>query len=268
MATKYELFTNIRMVRGLAVIALTAGLLIGALIIFETKTVLAATSTSSTLLSVDAANLAPEEKLAKAKDDLTKALDLSLKKVDSLKGRLNELNFPELSQEEKLKNEALEDLQAYADYYNKAKEDLEKKTSLEEVKDLAKDVKEHRDTTYTPGVEKIVRFILVFYNEQVLGVANDRLGKIEADVKKLDKLGVIKESDFRGKLDEAGRLLEEAHELQGGAKKIILSATSTDLTKEKEPSAKDMIEKSLNNVKKVYDIFLELNQAVKKAFGL
>ncbi|MBI2594960.1 MAG: hypothetical protein HYW38_01725 [Candidatus Colwellbacteria bacterium] len=256
------------MVRELAVMALAVGLLIGALVVFEAKTVLAATSTSSTLLSVDAANLAPEDKLAKAKEDLTKALDLSLKKVDSLKGRLNELNFPELSREAELKNEALRDLDTYADYYNKAKENLEKTDSLEGVKELAKDVKEYRDATYTPGVEKIVRFILVFYNEEVLGVANDRLGKIEADVKKLDKLGVIKESDFRGKLDEAGNLLGEAAKLQGEAKKIILSATSTDAVKEKKMSARDMIEKSLNNVKTVYDIFLELNQSVKKALGL
>ncbi|MDP2650583.1 MAG: hypothetical protein Q8P04_00590 [bacterium] len=228
-----------------------------------------AVSPSSTVVSADSGtSLAPEEKLAKAKEDLTKALDLSLKKVDGLKSRLNKLNFPESSREEELKNEALRNLDAYTGYYNEAKEDLEKKGSLEEVKDLAKDVKEHRDTIYTPGVEEIVRFVLVFYNEGVLGTANDRLGKIETDVKKLDKLGVIKEGDFRGKLDEAGKLLQEAADLQGKAKEIILSATSTDLVKEKKPSAKNMIEDSLNNVKTVYDIFLELNQVVKKSLGL
>lgn len=232
-----------------------------------------ATSPSSTVISpVIAADSSPasvpEEKSVKAKEDLTKALDLSLKKVSGLKSRLNELNFPESSREEELKSEALRDLDAYTDYYSKAKEDLEKKDSLEEVKDLAKDVKEHRDAIYTPGVEEIVRFVLVFYNEEVLGIANDRLGKIETDVKKLDKLGVIKEDDFRGKLDEAHKLLQEATNLQGEAKEIILSATSTDLAEEEKPSAKDMIENSLNNVKDVYAIFLELNQAVKKALGL
>ncbi len=224
---------------------------------------------SSTVVSAETnASLAPEEKLTKAKEDLTKALDLSLKKVNGLKSRLNELNFPELSREEELKNEALKNLDDYADYYNKAKEDLEKKNSLEEVKDLAKNVKEYRDTIYTPGVEEIVRFVLVFYNEEVLGIANDRLSKIETDVKKLDKLGVIKEADFRSKLDEADKLLQKAHNLQGEAKEIILSATSTDLVKEKKSSAKDMIENSLNNVKNVYIIFLELNQTVKKSLGL
>ncbi len=224
---------------------------------------------SSTIVSAEtSASLAPEEKLSKAKEDLTKALDLSLKKVDSLRSRLDELNFPELSREEELKNEALSNLDAYTDYYGKAKEDLEKKNSLEEVKNLAKDVKEHRDTIYTPGVEEIVRFVLVFYNEDVLGTANDRLSKIETDVKKLDKLGVIKEANFRGKLDDADKLLQKAATLQGGAKEIILSATSTDLMKERKPSAKEMIENSLNNIKSVYTIFLELNQAVKKALGL
>lgn len=228
-----------------------------------------AVSPSSTVVSVDSgASLAPEEKLAKAKEDLAKALDLSLKKVDGLRSRLNELNFPESSREEELKNEALRNLDAYTGYYNEAKENLEKKDSLEEVKDMAKDVKEHRDAIYTPGVEEIVRFILVFYNEEVLGTANDRLSKIETDVKKLDKLGVIKEDDFRGKLDEADKLLQEAADLQGKAKEIILSATSADLVKKEKPSAKDMIEDSLNNVKTVYDIFLELNQIVKKSLGL
>ena len=242
---------------------------IGALIIFTQPA--SAATTSSTLLSADAnaEELAPEEKLGKAKEDLTKALVLSLKKVDSLKGRLNELNFPALSREEELKNEALHDLDEYAAYYNKTKGDLEKKDNLDEVKGLAKEVKEYRDTTYTPGVEKIIRFILVFYNEDVLGVANDRLGKIEADVKKLDKLGVVEGGAFRGKLDEATNLLKEAAKLQGEAKKIILgTASSTDSEREKKLSTKDMIEKSLNNVKTVYDIFLELNQNVKKALGL
>ena len=247
--------------------ALTAGFLIGTLVFFGTKTVLAVTHTSSTLLSVDSASLAPEEKLAKAKEDLVMALDLSLKKVESLKSRLNELNFPEDSREQALKNEALSDLDTYAEYYLNAKENLDKKESLDEVKDLAKEIKEYRDITYTSGVEKIVGFILVFYNEEVLGVANDRFSKIGADIKKLDKLGVVSEGDFQEKLDEVSNLLKEAADLQGGAKKIIL-ATSTDPGKSKEPSAKDMIEKSLNNVKAVYGIFLELNQSVKKALGI
>ncbi len=242
--------------------------LIGALVVISPSAL--AETPSSTLITADTnTELAPEEKLSKAKDDLTKALDLSLKKVDSLKGRLNELNFPALSREEDLKKDALKDLDEYAAYYKKTKTSLEKEDTLDAVKDLAKEVKEYRDTTYTPGVEKIIRFILIFYNEEVLGVANDRLGKIEADVKKLDKLGVIKEGDFRGKLDEAIGLLKEAADLQGDAKKIILgTASSTDSEKEKKLSTKDMIEKSLNNVKTVYDIFLELNQNVKKALGL
>ncbi len=259
--------------KGLAGIALATGLLTGALVMFETKTASAATgtSTSSTLLTatVDTnASLAPEEKLAKAKEDLTKALNLSLKKVEGLKGRLNELNFPELSREDTLKQDALKELGEYTKHYNEAKADLEKSASIEEVKELAKDVKEYRDTFYTPGMEKIVRFVLVFYNEEILGVANDRLDKIEADVKKLDKLGVIKESDFQGRLEEANSLLKESSNLQGEAKKITLSATSTGSTEESDSSSKDMVEKSLNNVKAAYNIFIELNQSVKKALGL
>lgn len=245
--------------------------LTGAFVSFNVGTA-RAESTSSTLLSVDllsvdSASLAPEEKLAKAKEDLVRALDLSLKKVESLKSRLNELNFPEDSREQALKNGALGNLDTYAEYYLNAKENLDKKGSLDEVKDLAKEIKEYRDTTYTPGVERTVRFILVFYNEEVLGVANDRFSKIGADIKKLDKLGVVSEGDFREKLDEVTSLLKEAADLQGEAKKIIL-ATSTDPGKSEEPSAKDMIEKSLNNVKTVYGIFLELNQLVKEALGI
>ncbi len=236
---------------------------------FGIKVAMAADAPSSTLVSVDSANLAPEEKLAKAKEDLTKALDLSLKKVESLKTRLNELNFPPESREQELKTQALKELDDYARYYNETKGHLDKATSLDEVKELARQVKEYRDTTYTSGVEKIVKFISVFYNEEILGVANDRRDKIEGDIKKLDKFGVIKEGDFRKKLDETGKLLKEAAELQGDAKQMILSATSTTATtKNKGSSTKEMIEQSFNNVKTVYGIFLELNQEVKKALGL
>ncbi len=250
-------------------IILAAGIaapLLGAFVF--TANVAAAQSSSSTLAADAPLPLTPEEKLAKAKEDLNKALDLSLKKVGSLKGRLNDLNFPELSDEAGLKKEALQNLDSYADYYNTAKHGLEGKNNLDEVKELAREIKEYRDTTYTPGMERIVRFILVFYNEDVLGVANDRLSKIEADVKKLNKLGVIEVGDFRSKLDEANKLLLTAAKLQGGAKKIILTATSTRLTKEEGATAKDMIEESLTGIKTVYDIFLELNQSVKKTLGL
>lgn len=242
--------------------------LIGAFIGLEAKIALAAESPSSTLLSVDSANLAPEEKLNNAKEDLAKALELSLKKVESLRTRLNELNFPEKSREQELKTQALGDLDAYADYYKKAKEDLDKATTLDEVKELARQIKEYRESTYTPGVEQIVKFISVFYNEEVLGVANDRQNKIGADIKKLDKLGVIKEADFRKKLDETNKLLKEATELQGEAKKQILNATSTPPAKGNVSSTKELIETSLTNVKSVYGVFLELNQEVKKALGL
>lgn len=223
---------------------------------------------SSTPLAVDEDGLSPAERTSKAKDDLQKALDLSLKKVDSLRVKLNDLKFPEDSREEELRLTYLKDLNAYAQYYNGADKKLSQLETLDEIKDLARNVKEYRDTTYSPGGERVVRFILVFYNEEVLGIANDRYNKIEADIRKLEELEFIKKGVFNERMGNAKDLLAEAADLQRQAKEMALNSSSGILVKGKPVSVKDLLEKSLNNIKSVYGIFLDLNQATKKTLGL
>jgi len=212
-------------------------------------------------------NLSPEEKFAQAKNDLEKALTTSLKIVDNLKTRLNKLDFPEKSQEQKLKNTYLNNLEDYAAAYNSAAAKLAKAKNLDELKTIAKEVKDYRDQTYAPGAEKIIEFVLVFYNEEVIKIANSRQEKIQADLQKLEKLGLLEKNQFADQLKKTSDLLNEATTLQRQAKELILGPAEKPKNSS-QPSPKELIEQSLTDIKTVYGIFLELNKATKDALGL
>jgi len=238
-------------------------------------------------------NLSDAEKLTLAKDGLEKALSLALEKVTNLTNELNSREFDEESTENTLKSAYLEDLNSYATYYSESLEKSKSLEDLESVQNLAKEIKDYRDTTYGPGVERIVEFVLVFYSEDVINKANERLEKVSEDIGKLEGLGLIEKGTFDEKLEFMKTSLEEASRLRLIAKDIVVilpqeDTTSTsegllidteaeiatttnidgsEITTEEE-SAQSLLEQSLNDVKGVYEVFVEISRSVKETLGI
>lgn len=243
-----------------------------------------------TLLAIsDDETLTDEERFSKAKDGLVLALNLAKEKVAELTASLNEREFDEESRETDLRASFLVELQGYDVYYSEKLEAAGPLLALLEVQALALEVKTYRDEVYTPKVEDIVQFILVFYSEDVIGIATDRFTKISEDIDTLESLGLIKNGSFDEQMQSVESLLNEARDLTAVAKEFLLrapaendivaeaieepeveNATTTDDVEEviSEEEIVDPIEVSLNNVKTAYEVFLEISKSVKATLGI
>ncbi len=257
-------------------------------------------SSTSTVSSIDQSvlelgaakdddKLSPEEKVAKEIEARTKiigeALTLSFKEIGSLQDKLNQLpKFADKSAEKEMQ----EDFLAKLDNYNAFFEDEGKKLDdikanesdnnklNDELKDLAKEIKDYRDGIYSQTSQKVVEFTLVFYDENAVTVAKTRLNKVNADLRKLEKLGLIEKGYFKTPLDKASKLISGASDLQLQAKGLILnpadegeSETSQTSTKAiVKPKPRELIDKSLSQVKSAYDIFLKISKDVRRLLGI
>ena len=242
---------------------------------------------------ISLADLTDAEKFERAKEGLTTALSLALDKVAQLAGDLNNREFDEGTREAELRAIFIENLAAHQAYYSEILIKAEAVENLEAAQALAQEVKTYRDATYTPDIEGIVGFISVFYAEDVLRTAKERLDKVSLDIEKLETLGLIETDTFGEQISVIGALLTEAEDLRVQAKDIILAvpeATTTDgvlletvvlaptttgevnetptetLLPALEP--RTLLQTSLGNVKASYEIFLEISNAVKEKLGL
>lgn len=259
-----------------------------------------------TLLAIsEDETLTDEERFTKAKGGLVLALNLSIEKVAKLRTNLEERTYDDGSIENELKVLSISSLDGYDSYYSETLTTAEALTTLEEVQGLAQEVRIYRDEIYTPGIQEIVQFILIFYTDDVIGIANDRFGKISEDINTLESLGLIEEDRFLEETTQIESLLGEAHELNIQAKDIVLvlpdeelispdegleettttttildisdtdevsttteGATTDEEAPAEETEATNPLETSLNNVKLVYEIFLKISRDVKETLGL
>src|SRR3990172_8768644 len=238
-------------------------------------------------------SLTETERFEMAKDGLGKALVLALEKVAQLTSDLDNRQFDEGTRGAEVKALYLLDLVGYNTFYSEALATTPTLENLEAVQALAQKVKDYRDTTYTPGVENIVEFVLVFYSEDILKTATERFEKISADIEKLETLGLIDAGVFTEQINSINTLLTDAGDLRLQASEIILAvqpqeatttveaiASSTEaeidtlpLTAEtaevvEEVAPRMLLQTSLGNVKSAYELFLEISNSVKITLGL
>ncbi len=252
--------------------------------------------------------LLPQERLKKEiaarKNIITDALALSLQEISNLKDSLKELpQFPEDSREDALRQGFMADLDKFEDYYISKEEELSKTTffMLDAVKNFAKTIVDYRDTIYNPKTADIVDFTLLFYNEDAIATAKTRLSKIMTDIKKLEKLNILKVGYFQTSLNESTELLDESTALNLEARTLILGypakpteeASSASGSPEQEglsepapqkagdkeenallneaaalPEAGDLLIQSLGNIKSAYEIFVTIGKETQKILGI
>lgn len=231
--------------------------------------------------------LTPEEKLNRELDAriniLRDVTSLSLKEIDSQNEKLEKLSkFADKSREQELRQDFLANLDDYKTYFEDQSQKLDgliesltdnPQELNAQLKSLAKEIKDYRDTVYNPGTSKLIEFTLLYYNENVLGVAKTRLSKISGDIKKLEKLGLLERGSARAQLDKASRLISTAQDFHSQAKNLVLAnPLDIDLEKPKVTKPKntprELIEKSLVNIKAAYDIFLKVSKDTRRTLGI
>jgi hypothetical protein len=203
---------------------------------------------------------------------LNDILNLSTDEVANLKGKLTKLpDFDKGSLEYDLTSGYLNDLDAYGAYFDAEKQKTADAASLDDVRTLAAEIKAYRASEYSTKIQQIFTFTLLYYNEGVIKIAENRLEKVTSDVGKLERLGLIKPSSMHSQLDSAASLISEASKLQDKARSEILTGEATDVESDDvavPPSPRELLEKSLNEVKDAYGVFLQIGKDIRKTLGL
>lgn len=202
-------------------------------------------------------------KVLQAKDDMTKALNIAVERVDERKADLERLNFSEGSPEASLKVAFSQDLDASRTYYLEKLDVLATLTTLDEVKNLAQEIKTYREEIYAPEGQRIVTFISLYANEVDLGIAEERFGKIKTDLENLKALGLIDDAAIGDQVNLIDGLLRESTSSQDQAKELILAQSAEGSTE-----ANQLIQDTMARIKTVYDLYLGLSGEIRNKLGL
>ena len=236
----------------------------------------------------DESSTATKAKLEKRSriDTFREILKLSFIEIEEVKIRLNNLKNETLKKEEiGIKEEFLYGLDKYEAHVNNVEKSLEDGLALEELKILAKDLKNWRVNEYQPTLERIFDFLFIFQSKSLIATAKNRLDKISEDLAKIKKSGlpITKLQKLFNKaainIDEASILVNEAHKnfVSSSLKDLEMASDTEQILKESEtpttPTAKQApanvnsirinLQKALINIKTAYQTFFEMYSIAK-----
>lgn len=231
--------------------------------------------------------LSEEEDIAYRKKVVSDALALSFKEIESARAKLGSIKLDEESDLGKIKKAILDWLDTQEKYFREAEGKLSSEgLDLEGVKNLAKDIKAHRDESYNEDLGNALNFILSLETSKLADTASDRWDKIASDLQKIEKAGLIKKDLFAAEMAEAKKMIDGARALVGRsfaiAKDIYLPAPEEEsaaeeaqavsdtasVAAEEIPSARDLCEAAIVNLKSGYGEFVKISASVKKLLKL
>lgn len=235
-----------------------------------------------------------------------KVMELAGAELQNLNTTLNDLKIDNASEEMNQyiqeKTEFLKTISQFDAHNQDTKDKISKTKDITGLKSLAIEFKSWRENTYNPQAQIIVNFSLLLQQKTILDTANDRLDKIQQDVKKLENLGIDQINKLNSLLDKSKKDLNEANQSFEKAKTILdnyfNSATSTTATSTEEISndisnqgfaiatstgnatstanieingeqinisqLQILLENGFSKIKSVYETFLEMSSVVKK----
>lgn len=176
------------------------------------------------------------------KTAFNRILELSIEEVKNLKKKLEQFNNNQVY---------ISNLSGYQSHYELIRQQVNQNISLNELIDLAQKLKSWREINYHKQINKIANSILIFQNQTMLKVAENRLRKISRDSKAIKSLlKPIKWNEADTLLEEAGSLIKEARQINNDAQKQDDSKTEL------------LIKESTENIIRAYQNFIALGELV------
>lgn len=214
-----------------------------------------------------------QREIAIRREALAKILYLSKLEVQDLQVKLEGLGLDKIREQE-IKKQFIELLKTYEEYYQVLENKLQESLSLLELKELTKNLQEWRRGNYGQKVALIANFIMVFKEKASLEIADARLEKIMADLKKLESAKLIKRETLQSYLNAAIQQLSQAKLLNKKASDLLFSASLATFSTapaeigKKTEDAKQLIKESFYEIKSAYQSFLEISKRVKQQLSL
>ncbi len=222
------------------------------------------------------------------KQILRDVLETSQTEISDLKSKLTNLKLDN-SDWGSLRDNLINKLSDFQDHYNNIQDEINSTSSpltIDDVKSLARDLKDWRENTYSPELDKITSMILIFKSNDILNITQSRIDKISSDIEKLDKQHIIKTDSLKDYLSQASKHLQNAKTIIEKSKKLYFesmtvsnfqdnqdNATTTDTTAQSADTAnkqtdvqgmiRNMTKDSLKELKATYEIFFQMNDAIK-----
>jgi len=236
--------------------------------------------------------LSEEEDINYRKKVVSDAIALSFKEIESTRKKLSSIELDDESDSNKIRLLIIEWLDAQEKYFHEAEDKLSAKNlSLDDVKNIAREIKTYRDENYNNDLISALNFILALETSRLTNVSADRWNKISSDLAKIEGAGLIKKDQFLSEMTEAKKMIDGSRSLSDKALIIIKDLylppieedSEEDLTqeetekideapieakKEKTPSARELCEAAIINLKSAYGEFVKISASLKKLLKL
>lgn len=231
------------------------------------------------------------ESLAFRLETFKKVTDLAIAEAKDLKVKI--IAFETEDEEIKTwKENQIEKFNKAIEYYSNQQEIVatQKEISLNDLKNIAQELKDWRETNFRTMAEETGDFFLIQQENKSIEIAQKRFQKISKDVERLktQKIKNIKRADAY--LEKSERLIKESlvtnqeamamfwRNIEIASSSIAIeedeeiletNASSTDAAEKsapekQEPSIKDLVYASLDDLKGAYQSFIELSNLVRE----
>ncbi len=223
------------------------------------------------------------------KQILNDVLTESNGEIKDLETKLNSLNLNNNWND--IRQNFLNNLSDYQDYYQKKSDEIANATTVDEIKSIAKSLKNWRENIYSPKLEEITNLFLLSGNSSLLNITQNRIDKISDDINKIDKQHLMKTDDLKNYFAKANKYFQNSKKFNSNANNLYFqeetasqdaastteNATSSEInstsTNQIAPdngidiqiSVRNLIEKSLKEIKATYEIFFQMNNQIKKS---
>ncbi len=210
--------------------------------------------------------------------------------ISNLKDKLADLQLD--NQWARTKDNFLNQLATSSNYYDSLSNQLDAKDiTIDEIKSTAKDLKDWRETTYTPQLKEISNLILLSQSDVVYHIVQNRHNKISGDLKRLDKQKLVNTDILKKYLSQAEKSIKNAKDLNDQAKDLYYIVSVEPLQPKKDAEQADQTETisttkesiftdqpkqdpqdivndlskaSLKELKTAYELFFKMNDWIRK----
>ena len=231
-------------------------------------------------------NLSEQNNITNRKKVISDVLTLSRQEIESVRTRLNTAHIDKESQLWTVRKIILQWLDSEEKYFKEIEDRLSEELSLNEVKDLAREIQNHRNEKYNANLANALDFIFALRTLRLTDIASNRWDRINSDLQRIERAGLIRVNLFTPEMSEARAMIDKARLLvEKSLVQIeniylptpeekptpLVTEVSDDTTIENKqiaPTVRELCETAIDNLKTGYDAFVRISVAVRRLLRL
>jgi len=214
------------------------------------------------------------------KEIIQKALNLSFAEIENIRNKFEKLVIAKDQVDaNRFKNIFLTYLLEAEDYLIKTKRKLEPLNQLDDIKNIAAELKEYREDIYNKQIQNGANFLFNLQLDGLIVDAQNRWQKLQNNLKRLERAKFIRENQFASLINRAHKHINDAAGLNQTSRRLIIDflqnresvelketssvdTLSPEITTDLQP--RELMENALSNLKSGYEIFIRISSEVKK----